>query len=389
MSPVGPAYRRLLRPLLFRSPAEEVHDRTLAALARVSATPGLSAALGLLLRTRSQPVDVAGIRFRGPVGLAAGLDKDARAVRAWGALGFSHVELGTVTAQPQPGNAQPRMFRMPASGAVINRMGFNNAGALAMSERLEAAGVRRGNRAAGIPLGVSLGKTRTTPLAEAVEDYLVSLRRLAPYADYVAVNVSSPNTPGLRSLQDGRQLNDLLGALTTEARRLDERDPVPVLVKIAPDLSESALDEVLEVAERTGVAGVIATNTTLGRGGLSDADLALAGESGGLSGAPLTRRTREVVGFLARRTDLPVIAVGGIMTVADGQALLDAGARLLQVYTGFIYAGPELVRQLNRHLVVPGPTGLPPTELRPTELSAPVPSDGHARRGNTQTEGAR
>lgn len=374
MNPVGPAYRRLLRPLLFRSAPEEVHDRTLAALARVSATPGLPAALGLLLRTRSQPVTVAGIRFRGAVGLAAGLDKDARAVRAWGALGFSHAELGTVTARPQPGNEQPRMFRLPASRAVINRMGFNNAGALAMAERLEAAGVRRGNQAAGIPLGVSLGKTKITPLAEAVDDYLSSLRRLAAYADYVAVNVSSPNTPGLRRLQDGRQLTELLRALTSEARRLDERAPVPIFVKIAPDLSEPALDEVLEVAEQTGVAGVIATNTTLSRDGLAQTDLAAAGESGGLSGAPLTRRTREVVGFLARRADLPVIAVGGIMTVADGQALLDAGARLLQLYTGFIYSGPGLVRDLNRHL------------LAPTELPTGDPPRRSARLGHTQTE---
>lgn len=386
MNPVGPAYRRLLRPLLFRSAAEEVHDRTLTALARVSATPGLPAALGLLLRTRSQPVTVAGIRFPGPVGLAAGLDKDARAVRAWGALGFSHAELGTVTARAQPGNERPRMFRLPASRAVINRMGFNNAGAWAMAERLEAAGVRRGNQAAGIPLGVSLGKTRTTPLAEAVDDYLGSLRRLAAYADYVAVNVSSPNTPGLRSLQDGRELTELLGALTAEARRLDERAPVPVFVKIAPDLSEPALDEVLEVAEQTGVAGVIATNTTLGRDGLAGADRARAGESGGLSGAPLTRRTREVVGFLAPRTDLPVIAVGGIMNVADGQALLDAGARLLQLYTGFIYSGPGLVRDLNRHLVL-DPRELPTGD--PAEQSAPLGSSRAGTRTASQIEGAR
>lgn len=361
MSLVGIGYRRLLRPLLFRSPVEDVHDRTLAALARVGASPALTAAVRLVLRTGRQPIELAGIRFPGPVGLAAGLDKDARAVRTWGALGFSHVELGTVTAQPQPGNERPRMFRLPDSRAVINRMGFNNAGSAAMASRLEALGVRRGNGAAGIPLGISLGKTKSTPLDAAVEDYVTSLRRLAPYADYVAVNVSSPNTPGLRSLQDAEQLTDLLGTLTAQVRTLDREAPVPVFVKIAPDLSDPALDEVLEVVERTGVSGVIATNTTLSRDGLSRADLERAAESGGLSGAPLTRRAREVVGFLAARTDLPVIAVGGIMTVADGQAMLDAGARLLQLYTGFIYGGPELVRDLNRGLVLPhelpGPEG--------------------------------
>lgn len=355
MNLVGLGYRRLLRPVLFRQSAEEVHERTLDALARVSDLPGLPAALGLVLRTKSQPVELAGLRFRGPVGLAAGLDKNARAVRAWQSFGFSHVELGTVTARPQPGNPRPRMFRLPASGAVINRMGFNNAGAAVMAERLETAGIRRGNLAAGIPLGISLGKTKVTPIEQAVGDYLDSLRLLAPYADYVAVNVSSPNTPGLRSLQDGDHLTELLQALTAEARVLDPHNPVPVLVKIAPDLTESALDEVLEVADRTGIAGLIATNTTLGRDGLARADLARAAESGGLSGAPLTARARTVVRYLTARTDLPVIAVGGVMTVADGQALLDAGARLLQVYTGFIYSGPGLLRDLNRHLVLPEP----------------------------------
>jgi dihydroorotate dehydrogenase len=345
-------YRRLLRPLLFSAyggDAERVHEQTLAAIERVGESrPALTAVAALCARHRT-PVTVAGISFPGLVGLAAGMDKNGVGAKAWGALGFGHVELGTVTPKPQPGNERPRLFRLPASGAVINRMGFNNLGAQALADRLAAAGVARGNQAVGLPLGISIGKNKTTPLAVAAQDYLEALRVLAPYADYLAVNVSSPNTPGLRSLQDAGTLRELVAALVAEAwTHAAGGPPLPVLVKVAPDLTESALEEVLDVCTDAGAEGLIATNTTLGRDGISPVDRARAGEPGGLSGAPLTVRAREVVRFLAARSSLPVIAGGGIMTRDDGQAMLDAGARLLQIYTGYIFGGPGLLSDLNR-----------------------------------------
>jgi dihydroorotate dehydrogenase len=348
-------YRRLVRPLLFRAyggDAERIHERTLgwvSALGRM--TPARAATRALLARHR-RVVRVAGIDFPGLVGVAAGLDKNGVAVAAWASLGFGFAELGTVTAQAQPGNERPRLFRLPDSRAIVNRMGFNNRGAEAMAQRLAVAGVRRGNGAVGMPIGISIGKTKITPLAQAVEDYLTSLRLLAPYADYVAVNVSSPNTPGLRTLQDADTLAALVGSLTAESARLagESARPVPIFVKLAPDLSNEALEQAVDVVERAGAAGLIATNTTLSRDGIDVGDVERAAEAGGLSGAPLTARARAVVGFLAERTDLPVIGVGGVMTPDDGVALLDAGARLIQVYTGFIYAGPGLVTGLNARL---------------------------------------
>ena len=343
-------YRGILRPLLFRAyrgDAERVHERTLAAIARIGhSRPAIAAVAALCARHRS-PATVAGIQFPGLVGLAAGMDKDGMGIKTWGSLGFGYLELGTVTAQPQPGNDKPRLFRLPESRAIINRMGFNNLGAQALADRLAAAGVRRGNMAVGIPIGISIGKTKNVPLAEAAEDYLASLRTVARYADYVAINVSSPNTPGLRSLQDAKTLADLISTLVNEAWLLaGGAPPVPILVKVAPDLTEDALEEILQVGIEAGVEGLIATNTTVARDGIS-ADQPLAAETGGLSGAPLTKRARQVVQFLAERTTLPIIGVGGIMSRDDGQAMLDAGASLLQIYTGYIYAGPSLVNDLN------------------------------------------
>lgn len=372
-------YSRLVRPVLFRAyggDAERVHEQTLRALATVGRLAPLRAGLQAGLARHRQGVTVAGIDFPSPVGVAAGLDKNGLAVRAWSALGFGFAELGTVTAHAQPGNDRPRLFRLPSSRAIVNRMGFNNHGAATLAQRLDALGVRRGNGLVGIPLGISIGKTKITPLEAATEDYLTSLRLLASYADYVAVNVSSPNTPGLRSLQDADSLAELLGALTGEAQVLagppdstgSSRNAVPVFVKLAPDLTNEALEEAVEVVEGSGAAGLIATNTTLSRAGIAPADAARAAEAGGLSGAPLTVRAREVVGFLAERTELPIIGVGGVMTPDDGLALLDAGARLIQVYTGFIYGGPGLVTGLNRAL---DPTCQPPASLgRPQDLTS-------------------
>lgn len=349
---VRSGYEKALRPLLFRAHGgdpEKVHEDMIAGLALLGRLPGVRDAVGALTRTPADPVEVAGIRFPGRVGLAAGMDKDGRAALAWQHLGFAFAELGTVTAQAQPGNPKPRIFRLPATHGLINRMGFNNGGALELANRLAVAGVFRGNGAAGIPLGISIGKTKVVPVEAAVDDYLASLRTLAPHADYVAVNVSSPNTPGLRGLQDGGALRDLLGALVREARTLAvSGDPVPVFVKVAPDLDRDQLAEVVGVARDTGASGLIATNTTLDRGGIHPSEQHLAGEAGGLSGAPLTKRALEVVSFLVAESGLPVIGAGGIMTAADARAMLDAGASLVELYTGFIYAGPALIGEINR-----------------------------------------
>jgi dihydroorotate dehydrogenase len=345
-------YQKLLRPALFRAydgDAEQVHDRTLSAIAALARNrPALALAAVLCARNR-HPVEVAGIRFPGLVGLAAGMDKNGEAVRSWAALGFGHAELGTVTANPQPGNERPRLFRQPASHALVNRMGFNNHGAPALADRLTAAGIARGNMAAGIPIGISIGKSKITPLAEAAEDYLFSLRLLIPFADYLAINISSPNTPGLRTLQDAPALRELLAALVAETWRLAAGGPpVPIMVKVSPDLDQTALEDLLVVCTEGGAEGLIATNTTLARDGLRPSDPASAAETGGLSGAPLAARARAVVRFLAERTSLPIIGVGGIVSRDDGQAMLDAGASLIQIYTGYIYRGPNLVAELNR-----------------------------------------
>jgi dihydroorotate dehydrogenase len=291
-----------------------------------------------LLRARyavSAPVEVFGLTFGNPVGLAAGMDKNGVALPAWPALGFGFVEVGTVTAHAQPGNDKPRLFRLPGSGGIINRMGFNNAGAAALAARLRELGP------VGVPLGISLGKSKVTPLDQAVDDYLTSYNLLHPYADYIAVNVSSPNTPGLRTLQDRTAIAALLNALVGRK---------PVLVKIAPDLSEPAVAELLEVCLSSGAAGVIATNTTLARDGLAPADQPRAGEAGGLSGRPLTERARKVVHFVHQETGgrLPIIGVGGVMDADDASRLFDAGASLVQLYSGFIYKGPALVRETAR-----------------------------------------
>ncbi|MBX6354372.1 MAG: quinone-dependent dihydroorotate dehydrogenase [Micromonosporaceae bacterium] len=324
-----------MRRALFRiggGDPEAAHAWTLRRLAALSRHPALLAALRRRYAVAA-PRTVFGIRFPNPVGLAAGLDKDAAALPAWPALGFGFVEVGTVTRYAQPGNPRPRLFRLPADEAVINRMGFNNAGAAALADRLRAL------PPLGVPLGISLGKSKITPLDEAVEDYLASLRLLRAHADYVAVNVSSPNTPGLRSLQDRDHLAALLGALRAEA------GATPVLVKIAPDLTDHAIGEVLQVCADQGAAGIIATNTTLRREGV---DGPAAAEAGGLSGRPLAARAREVVAFVCQRSQLPVIGVGGIMDPDDADRMFDAGASLVQLYTGFIYRGPALVRAISR-----------------------------------------
>lgn len=320
-----------MRPLLFRLPAERAHDVALGAL-RLAGP-----ALARVRRLPSSPVKVFGMTFPNPVGLAAGMDKDGRALRAWPALGFGFVEVGTVTRLPQPGNPRPRLFRLPASAAIVNRMGFNNAGATALAARLARLGPLP------VPLGISLGKSKVVPNEAALDDYVASLRALRGHGDYVAINVSSPNTPGLRALQDRAFLSDLLAALAAETDR-------PLLVKVAPDLTDAALGEVLEVATGHRIAGIIATNTTVARAGLAGPDAVLGAETGGLSGVPLHQRVIHVVKFVTSESDLPVIGVGGIDSPDAARRMVDAGASLVQLYTGFIYHGPALVRAAVRAL---------------------------------------
>jgi dihydroorotate dehydrogenase len=335
-------YSRLVRPALFRvggGDAEAAHEFTLHALARTGA------ALAPLRRWFAVPAPrtVFGVRFPNPVGLAAGMDKNGIALPGWAALGFGHVEVGTVTWHPQPGNPRPRLYRLPASEALINRMGFNNHGSQALADRLHAYGPLP------VPLGVSIGKSKVTPVAEAVADYRSSLRVLYPYGDYFAVNVSSPNTPGLRSLQGRALLDDLLAGLVDEATDLaGDGRAKPILVKIAPDLTDHAIGELLGVCADRGVAGLIATNTTLARDDIALDDRVIGQQPGGLSGRPLAKRARAVVEFVHRETALPVIGVGGIGSVDDALRMLDAGASLIQLHTGFIYAGPGLVRSICR-----------------------------------------
>ncbi len=347
-------YRQVLRPALFRlggGDAEAIHERTLGGLARVSHSPaltrGLAAAMEIFGSAREAEREVFGIRFHNPVGLAAGFDKNAVATPALAALGFGFVEIGTVTHLPQPGNPRPRLFRIPSEGALINRMGFNNEGAEAVAARL----ARQGRL--GVPVGISLGKSKVTPLEAAVADYLASLDLLYPYGDYFAVNVSSPNTPGLRALQERDRLDALLAALTQRLRERAAADgqsaPKPLLVKVAPDLDERGLDEAVEVCLNRGAQGLIAVNTTVGREALgSHVPAALREEAGGLSGRPLRARALEVVRYLHRQTGgrLPIIGCGGIFTADDARRMLDAGADLVQIYTGFIYEGPTVARRI-------------------------------------------
>lgn len=344
-------FDRMVRPALYRlsrGDTELVHERTLGVLSGLATMPPM---LRTLQRFHSpdDPTTVFGIRFPGRVGLAAGMDKDGRALRAWPALGFGFAEVGTVTRLPQPGNPQPRLFGLPHSGAVINRMGFNNAGAYTLAQRLASQGQP------GVPLGISIGKSKVTPLAEAVDDYRSALRTLHAFADYVAINVSSPNTPHLRRLQDRGELSELLAELQHMLNTLagtSGSSPLPLLVKVSPDLSEHALGELLEVCEEHDVSGIIATNTTLSREGVQPREAELGQEVGGLSGRPLATRAREVVRFVHRTTGgrLPIIGVGGIDTPDDAERMLDAGASLIQLYSGFALQGPGLVRRINRAL---------------------------------------
>jgi len=318
-------YERLLRPLLFALDPETAHHFTLAVLRRIA--PALpKPAIG------RAPISAFGLNFPHRAGLAAGLDKNGVALPAWEALGFAFAEIGTVTAKAQPGNPRPRIFRYPKQEALINRLGFNNDGADVVAERL--AKLREHGHWPRIPVGINIGKSRATPLERAGEDYLYSLRKLRGHADYIALNISSPNTPGLRNLQQPKQLGELLGMIKGELAGK------PLLVKIAPDLEFSALDELIAVCEQEPVSGIIATNTTLDHSAVAN------DEEGGLSGTPLREKSTAIVRHLTNKTQLPIMGCGGISDSESAREKIEAGARLLQVYTGFVYRGPSLIREL-------------------------------------------
>lgn len=327
----------LLRTLLFQLDPETAHDWTCNFL-RI--TPSFPLKAIFRADVPSVPLQVMGIQFPNPVGLAAGLDKNGECIKAWEALGFGFIEIGTVTPRPQPGNPTPRMFRLPKAHALINRMGFNNQGVDYLVAQVQRA------RFKGV-LGINIGKNADTPVERATDDYLRGLRKVYPWASYVTVNISSPNTPGLRDLQYGEALDQLLAGLKKEQRQLADSygHYVPLAIKIAPDLTDADLVIVGQALLYHGMDAVIATNTTFSRAGVEC--LPHAGEAGGLSGAPLMARSTEVVRQLANILggELPIIAAGGILSGSDAAAKIAAGASLVQIYTGLIYRGPALIRE--------------------------------------------
>ena len=340
-------YQILFSSVLRHMDAEKVHKLTFAALRGVAAVPGVADTAAKVLGPREPELTVhaLGREFPGPLGMAAGFDKNAESPRGLAALGFGYVEVGTVTAHPQPGNPKPRLFRLVSDRAIVNRMGFNNEGSALVAERLH-------HQRKGPLVGINIGKTKVTPEAEAPADYALSALRLAPYADYMVINVSSPNTPGLRNLQGVEQLLPLVTAVR-ESLAEAGRPELPLLVKIAPDLADEDVDAVADLALTEGLDGIIATNTTISRAGLdaSEAEVEAAG-AGGLSGAPLKERSLEVLRRLRAKVGdrVTLVAVGGIETPEDAWARIRAGATLVQGYTGLIYGGPLWPRRIHRGL---------------------------------------
>lgn len=341
-------YRHAIRPVLFTQKAEDIHNRTMHMLGWAGRHDWALDALRSFLEAPPLPVDILGLRFPNPIGLAAGMDKNAEALPAWSAMGFGFTELGAATWHAQPGNPTPRVFRAIPEGAIVNRMGFNNLGAEAIAAKL--AEWRSSGSWPGHPVGMNLGKSKITPLDKAAEDYASSFRVLRSHLDFFVVNVSSPNTPNLRQLQDKAALEGIFSAIQEENSAPEK----PVLVKVAPDLTFEALDEILELAGPKRIAGVIATNTTIQRPASSDPDVQrIYAEAGGLSGLPLRARSTEVIRHLFRQTNgkLPIVGVGGIFNAADAWEKITSGASLLQVYTGLVYEGPQVAREIVAGLV--------------------------------------
>jgi dihydroorotate dehydrogenase len=355
-------YRVIYGAVLRYVPPEAAHRGAFWLIRVAAAVPGGAWLLRRVFAARDPRLRVRalGLDFPGPLGLAAGFDKDGEGVIGLAALGFSFIEVGTVTARPQPGNPKPRMFRFPAERALVNRMGFNNHGAAALAARLRALRVRPGSRPV---IGVNIGKTKVVPEDEAVADYMASARLVADVADYVVVNVSSPNTPGLRNLQEAGRLRPILAGVRDALDDASPRRRVPLLVKIAPDLADPDIDAIADLALELGLDGIIATNTTIDRGGLRDGAAVADAGPGGLSGAPLKRRALEVLTRLHARTGdrLTLIAAGGIETADDALARLAAGATLVQAYTAFIYEGPFWPRRVQEGMA--------------TRLHAAMPAD--------------
>ena len=339
-------YKLFIRPILFLISPENVHHFTFRFLQIISVVPGVKPLLRRLFYFQHPKLErkILGLTFKNPVGLAAGFDKDARLIDELACFGFGFIEIGTVTPQPQSGNEKPRLFRLPQDHALINRMGFNNEGVLAAVARLK-------KRTSHVLVGGNIGKNKTTANEQASEDYNYCFEALYPYVDYFVVNVSSPNTPGLRALQEKEPLKKLL----TDVKSLNaaKEQPKPILLKIAPDLSVEQLDDVIQILKETGTDGIIATNTTLSREGLitHDDDVKKIG-AGGLSGKPLREKVTSVIRYLRSQLgpDYPIIGVGGIITPEDAVEMIKAGANLIQIYTGFIYEGPGCVARINRVL---------------------------------------
>ena len=342
----------LLKPILFQFDPEKVHYFVTRNLKRFNRFPGGAALSRVIWDVNSSRLqkEVFGLKFKNPVGLAAGFDKNGELMGEMANIGFGFVEIGTVTPLPQPGNPQPRMFRLPPDGALINRMGFNNLGVDVVAERL--ATFRKNAKLAqqGLIIGGNIGKNKVTPNEDAVSDYIKCFDRLFDVVDYFVVNVSSPNTPGLRDLQEKEPLMQLLNTL--QQRNSKNGISRPILLKIAPDLTDSQLDDIVDIVQQTGIAGIIATNTTISRENLTVAE-SLKSEMGGLSGKPLTKRSTEVISYLHQKSNgsFPIIGVGGIHSADDAIEKLQAGASLVQLYTGFIYEGPGLIGRINKKLL--------------------------------------
>ena len=339
---MGWLHKKIIRPLLFRQDSELAHNKAVNSLALISRDEFLLSCVNKFFGAPELPTTVFGLKFPNPVGLAAGMDKHASAVPGWAALGFGFTELGGVTWHAQPGNPPPRMFRAISDEAVINRMGFNNSGAEAVASKL--SDWKESGCWPAHPIGINLGKSKITPLDKAAEDYANSFRVLRDLADFFVVNVSSPNTPNLRQLQDKSALDEIFAALQSlnPARK-------PILVKVAPDLTFEALDEILELVSPRSIAGIVATNTTITRPQSSDESLKkIYVETGGLSGKPLRARSTEVIRHLYRQTNgkVPIIGVGGIFNADDAWEKITAGASLVQVYTGMVYEGPSVARKI-------------------------------------------
>lgn len=339
---------KLLKRYLFTLDPEKAHYFTFSLIKRASIIPGMSFIMNKMY-SYSHPAlarEVFGLRFSNPVGLAAGLDKDAKLFNELGNLGFGFIEIGTLTPKPQPGNDKPRLFRLIQDEAIINRMGFNNEGVEPAALRLK----KRWDKS--VLIGGNIGKNKITPNEEAVNDYVINFNALFDVVDYFVVNVSSPNTPNLRDLQEKEPLTKLLNTLQDLNRK--KSNPKPILLKIAPDLTDSQLDDIIEIVKNTQIAGVIATNTTISRAGLtvSKEEIEKIG-AGGLSGKPLTKRSTEVIRYLKQKSNnaFPVIGVGGIHSAEDAIEKIQAGADLIQLYTGFIYEGPGLIKKINKALI--------------------------------------